>query len=317
MKKLTALMLALALALACLTGCGKKDEPDAGEKGVIVTSFFPIYLFALNLTDGIDGLSVRCLTPPAGGCLHDYQLQVSDMKALDRADIFLINGAGMEAYLSGVMETFPELKVVDASAGVHLLESCEEHDHGHDHEGEEDHHGHMHEMNAHIWLDAQNAIIMVRNLAEGLTEKYPEHAEQILKNRDDYIARLEKLDVELKNGLSDLPHEDIITFHEAFPYFAEAYGLHVAAVLNQEPEDTLSPRALANLCETVEALGDPPLFIEPQYEDAAARTVAQETGAKVYVLDPVVTGPEGEVPLDYYEEVMRRNMAVLLEALGE
>lgn len=317
MKRMVALMLALALVLVSLTGCGKKEKADAGEQDVIVTSFFPIYLFALNLTDGVDGLTVRCLTPPAGGCLHDYQLQVSDMKALDRADIFLINGAGMEAYLSGVMETFPELPVIDASRGVYLLESCAEHDHDHDHEEEDDHHGHEHEMNAHIWLDAQNAIIMVGNLAEGLAAQYPEHAEKILKNRDAYVARLEALDAELKAGLADLPHADVITFHEAFPYFAEAYGLYVAAVLNQEPEDTLSPRTLAELCETVEALGAPPLFIEPQYEDAAAQTVARETGAKVYVLDPAVTGPEGEVPLNYYEEVMRRNMAVLQEALGE
>lgn len=311
MKKVMALMLALALALTGLTGCGKENKA-AGEKGVIVTSFFPIYLFARNLTEGIDGLTVRCLTPPTGGCLHDYQLQVSDMKALDRADIFLINGAGMEAYLSGVMETFPELKVVDASAGVRLLESCEEHDHDHDHD-----HGHEAEVNAHIWLDAQNAIVMIRNLAAGLTAKYPEHAEKIQQNRDAYILRLEMLDQDLRKGLSDLPHQDIITFHEAFPYFAEAYGLHVAAVLNQEPEDTLSPRTIAHLCETVEALGAPPLCIEPQYEDAAAQTVARETGAKVYVLDPVVTGTEGEVPLTYYEDVMRRNMAVLQEALGE
>lgn len=317
MKRMMALMLALALVPACLTGCGKKKEADAGEQEVIVTSFFPIYLFALNLTEGVDGLTVRCLTPPAGGCLHDYQLQVSDMKALDRADIFLINGAGMEAYLSGVMETFPELPVIDASQGVHLLESCAEHDHDHNHEEEDDHHGHEHEMNAHIWLDAQNAIIMVGNLAEGLAAKYPAHAEKILKNRDAYIVRLEALDAELKAGLAGLPHADIITFHEAFPYFAQAYGLHVAAVLNQEPEDTLSPRTLAHLCETVEALGAPPLFIEPQYEDAAAQTVARETGAKVYVLDPAVTGPEGEVPLNYYEKVMRRNMAVLQDALGE
>ncbi len=297
----------LALLLALLLPCAALGE-------TIVTSFFPIYLFALNLTDGVEGLEVVCLTPPTAGCLHDYQLQTGDMKRLARADLFLINGAGMEGYLSGVLEAFPELMVVDASTGVTLLESCVEHDHG-EPDGEEDHDGHHHEHNAHIWLDAQNAILMVRNLADGLMTRFPQHAEAIARNRNAYIARLEAVDAELTATLAGLPHADVITFHEAFPYFAEAYGLHVAAVLNHEPEDALSPRTLATLCETVIHLGNPPLFIEPQYEDAAARTISRETGAPVYTLDPIVTGPE-DVPLDWYETVMRQNMQVLLEALN-
>ena len=298
MKKLVPL---LALMLALLL-------PVSALAETVVTSFFPIYVFALNLTQGVDGLEVSCLTPPTAGCLHDYQLQNSDMKALSKADVFLINGAGMESYLGNVFAAFPELPVVDASTGVELLESCLELDHDHDHgeedEEEEDHH---HETNAHIWLDAQNAIIMVSNLAEGLMAQYPQHAQAIAANRDAYIARLAALDAELTATLSALPHSDVITFHEAFPYFANAYGLHVAAVLNHEPEDALSPRALAELCETVQSLGNPPLFIEPQYEDAAARTVSRETGAPVYILDPIVTGPDGELPLDYYEIIMRQN----------
>ena len=317
MKKLiplTALLLALMLGLM----------PCAAAAETIVTSFFPIYLFALNLTDGLEGVDVVCLTPPSAGCLHDYQLQTGDMKRLARADVFLINGAGMEGYLSGVFEAFPGLPVVDASIGVPLLESCVEHDHDHGHgdaeeeEGaeEEGHEGHHHEMNAHIWLDASNAVIMVRNLADGLMAHLPQHADAIAANRDAYIARLTALDAELKAALSHIDHADVITFHEAFPYFAQAYGLHVAAVLNHEPEDALSPRALAHLCEAVMHLGNPPLFIEPQYDDAAARTVSRETGAPVYTLDPIVTGPE-DVPLTYYEDVMRQNVQVLLEALGE
>ena len=305
---LTALVLALTLALM----------PVAALAETVVTSFFPIYLFALNLTDGIDDLEVVCLTPPTAGCLHDYQLQTGDMKRLARADLFLINGAGMESYLSGVFEAFPDLPVVDASVGVTLLDSCLEHDHDHgeeeaeEEEGEEHHH---HEYNAHIWLNAQNAILMVNNLADGLMARYPQHAEAIATNRDAYVQRLSTLDAELSATLGALPHTDIITFHEAFPYFADAYGLHVAAVLNHEPEDALSPRALADLCETVAHLGNPPLFIEPQYEDSAARIVSRETGAAIHTLDPIVTGPE-DVPLTYYEDVMRANMQVLVEALG-
>ena len=299
MKKL--LTLALALMLLAL--------PAAASAETVVTSFYPIYLFALNLLDGVEDVTLTNLADTGTGCLHDYQLQTGDMKDLARADVFLINGAGMESYLEGVFDAFPALPVVDASAGVTLLEDCSDHDH--------DEHAHDHAFNAHIWLDAENAILMVNNLAEGLIAALPAHAEAIAANRDAYIVRLTTLDAELSAVLANVPNKDIITFHEAFPYFAEAYGLHVAAVVNRDPDDALSPRALAELCKTVTSLGTPPLFTEPQYEDGAAQTISRETGASIHTLDPIVTGPEKDIPLTYYEDVMRQNLAVLLSALSE
>lgn len=296
MKKIFAALLAALLLPACALG------------QTIVTSFYPIYVLTLNLTDGIEGLEVRNMAAPSTGCLHDYQLQTGDMKKLAAADAFLINGAGMESYLTNVMETFPDLPVVDASIGIELL--CEEE---HSHEEHDHDHG---EYNAHVWLDAGNAQVMVRNLADGLMAACPDSAEAIAANRDAYIVRLAALDEEITLALADLPSKDIITFHEAFPYFANAYGLNVAAVVNREPGDALSPAALAELVKLVKALGAPPLFTEPQYEDIAAQTLARETGAKVYTLDPVVTGPEENVPLTYYEDVMRANVQVLITALS-
>ncbi len=296
-KKLFAAMLALLLL------------PAIAMAETVVTSFYPIYLFTLNLTDGIDGLTVRNLAAPNTGCLHDYQLSTGDMKVLNKADVFLINGAGMESYLTRVMETFPKLPVVDASSGITLLSEDgmdEIIDDGEDHTGE---------ANAHIWLDAQNAVAMVNNLAAGLTDAMPQFADQIELNRAAYVERLTALDEELKNGLADVPNKDIVTFHEAFPYFARAYGLNVAAVVNHEPGDAISPATLAQLVETVRALGNPPLFVEPQYDDMAAETLSRETGAPVYTLDPVVTGPETDIPLTYYEDKMRENMQTLLTAL--
>ncbi|MBQ2930136.1 MAG: zinc ABC transporter substrate-binding protein [Clostridia bacterium] len=299
MKKL--LTLALSLMLLAL--------PAAASAETVVTSFYPIYLFALNLLDGVEDVTLTNLADTGTGCLHDYQLQTGDMKDLARADVFLINGAGMESYLEGVFDAFPALPVVDASAGVTLLEDCSDHSH--------DDHDHDHAFNAHIWLDAENAILMVNNLAEGLIAALPAHAEAIAANRDAYIVRLTTLDAELSAVLANVPNKDIITFHEAFPYFAEAYGLHVAAVVNRDPDDALSPRALAELCKTVTSLGTPPLFTEPQYEDVAAQTISRETGASIHTLDPIVTGPEKDIPLTYYEDVMRQNLAVLLSALSE
>lgn len=303
MKQFAALLTALLLFLS----------PALAGAETVVTSFYPIYLFALNLLDGIEGVEVANMAEPGTGCLHDYQLQTGDMKLLARADAFLINGAGMEGYLSGVFDAFPALPVVDASVGVALLEDCSDHDHN----GHHSHHEHDHTFNAHIWLDAGNAIQMISNLADGLTAALPAHADTIEANRADYVARLTALDAELESALANVLRKDIITFHEAFPYFAEAYGLHVAAVINRDPDDALSPRQLAELCKTVIALGAPPLCTEPQYEDMAAQTIARETGAPLCTLDPIVTGPASNIPLTLYEDVMRQNLAALLEVLGE
>lgn len=293
--------------LLCLFALLLSLVPAFGLAETVVTSFYPIYLFTLNLTDGLEDVEVRNLAAPGTGCLHDYQLQTGDMKMLNRADVFLVNGAGMESYLSNVFAAFPKLPVVDASEGVELLAA----DLSGVAVGESEA-----LYNAHIWLDAGNAVKMVNNLAAGLMAALPAHAERIAANRAQYVARLNALDAELREGLADVEQRDIVTFHEAFPYFAQAYGLEVAAVVNREPGDALSPAALAELVRVVRDLGVPPLFVEPQYEDLAAQTLARETGAAVYTLDPVVTGPDEDIPLSYYEDQMRENLRVLQTALG-
>lgn len=300
MKKIFAVCFAVMLALTTL--------PALASAETVATSFYPIYLLALNLTQGVDGVEVHNLAAPGTGCLHDYQLQTGDMKALAGADVFLVNGAGMESYLAHVYDAFPNLPVVEAAAGITLI--------GDDEMpvaiGEEES-----EANAHIWLDAKNAMAMTVSLCEGLSTAMPEKREAFEQNRDAYLERLTALDAELTEGLSNLAHREIITFHEAFPYFAKAYGLKVVAVVNREPGEALSPARLSELVKLVKSLGAPPLFVEPQYEDIAAKTLAAETGAEVYTLDPVVTGPEtGEETLTYYEEKMRENMRILQTALN-
>lgn len=297
MKRLLTLILALCLMAT----------PVFALAETAVTSFYPIWIFALNLTEGIDEIEVVNLAAPDTGCLHDYQLQTGDMKALAKADLFLVNGAGMESYLDVVRKDFPDLPVTVASEGIEFLAGQNAMEIG---EAEEEE-----GVNSHIWLDAANAAAMSANLAEGLRNAFPQYADRITENETAYVEKLMALDSELREKLSGLKKNGIVTFHEAFPYFAKAYGLEVLAVVNKEPGETLTVKQMAELTEAVKALGLPPLFTEPQYEDLNARTLVQETGAQVYSLDPVVTGPEEDVPLDLYEQVMRQNAETLLEAL--
>lgn len=280
--------------------------PVAASAETIVTSFYPVWLITLNLTKGLDHVTVRNLAAPSAGCLHDYQLQTADMKVLSDADALLVNGAGMEAFLPEITRAMPDLPVIVASDGIDLLKNDCTVQIG---DAEE-------ETNSHIWLDPKRAIQMAENLAEGLNGILPGAEDLIAANLAEYRARLLELDESIKKGLENLVSRDIVTFHEAFPYFASAYGLRVVAVVNKEPGETLSPAQMGQLILAIQDLGNPPLFVEPQYTDLSARTLANETGSKVFILDPVVTGPEEDVPLDYYEKIMLQNMDSLISALG-
>ncbi|MBQ6803515.1 MAG: zinc ABC transporter substrate-binding protein, partial [Clostridia bacterium] len=170
------------------------------------------------------------------------------------------------------------------------------------------------EFNAHIWLDPENAVMMVENLVSALSGILPGQAEKIQQNGSAYIARLKTLDEELAAAIAPLPRKTIVTFHEAFPYFARAYRLEVAAVVALEPDEPISPRMLSQVVEAVKNAGNPPLFTEPQYDSAALTAIQQETGAAVFELDPMVTG---DGALTAYEDTMRKNLSVLQAALGD
>lgn len=303
MKKVLALLVALSMmfiACACSASAGQVQ---------VMTSFYPLYIFALNVFDGVDGVTVSCMTTPSTGCLHDYQLLASDMMKLAKADMLIVCGAGMENYLGDVQAQFPNLPVVDCSAGIDLIaedEHEEAHHHHHDEDGEA--------YNAHTWLDAQNAIQIVQTIVQSAAAMMPAQADKIAANAQAYCERLAALDAQIKELLAPDAGRSIVTFHEAFPYFARAYGLHIAAVMSDEHEDSLSPKALREVIETVRALGNPPLFTEPGSSSVAAQTISQETGAGVYELDPIVTG---EATLDTYEARMLNNAYALKNALEQ
>ena len=308
MKKKHALALILALFTLLATGCAAQTDGQT----TIVTSFYPMYVLTLNVADGIDGVSVQNMAEQNVGCLHDYQLQTRDMVALEGADALVINGGGMEQFMDKVLTLRADLPVIDASEGIAMFPSDEAHDH--DAHAHDEHDEHDELYNAHVWLDPSRAIKQVQNIADGLAEADPAHAAAYQENAAGYIERLTALDGELKAQLAPFAGADIITFHEAFAYFADAYGLHVAGVIANEPGEEPSTRDIADTCDLVTTLGIRTLFVEPQYPQKAAETIARETGASIYTLDPCVSGDGTK---ESYETIMRENARVLTEALSK
>ena len=297
-KILSLLLLVLSVALV---GCGGTDKPaekKTAEPFRIVTSFYPMYVATINITDGVDGVEVYNMTKPQTGCLHDYQLMTEDMKTLEKADAFVINGAGMEDFMDKVTEQQKKLKVIDASRGIELIHDDEEGD------------------NPHVWLSVTDAITQVRNIADQLKEADPAHAAAYEKNAVAYIEKLTSLKSEMHAALDTVPHKDIVTFHEAFPYFAKEFNLNIIGVVEREPGTEPTPTELQETIEQVNALPTKVLFTEPQYSPAAAETIARETGAKIYTLDPVVTGEATPAAKNAYIDTMKKNMQVLKEALN-
>ncbi|MBQ1509944.1 MAG: zinc ABC transporter substrate-binding protein [Selenomonadaceae bacterium] len=300
--KSTFLCLLAALCLI-LTGCGagntdssSQNATDKDGKFHIVTTFYPMYIDAINIAKGIDDVTVTNMTKPQTGCLHDYQLTTEDMKTLEKADALIANGAGMENFLDKVIKEQKNLKVIDASKGMELLK-----------DGDEE--------NPHVWLSVTADIQQVRNITEQLKAADPKHADAYQANADAYIAKLEALKKEMHEALDNVPHKDIVTFHEAFPYFAKEFGLHILTVIEREPGSEPTPAELQAVIEQVKPLTAKVLFTEPQYSPDAAKTIARETGARIYTLDPVVTGEAKESAMDAYLTTMRKNMETLKEAL--
>lgn len=302
MKRIMLLCLLVALLVCPILSL-------AEESFQVVTSFYPIYVLTAPVVEGIDGVTLSNLTAPETGCLHDYQLLPGDMRALADASVFVINGAGMESFMDKVIDQYGTMPIIDSSEGVSLLHGED----GHHHEGEDHDHGEE-AVNPHIWLDPRNAAIQVRNIAAGLAAADPAHAEAYLANAEARAAELDALYTEMNQALADVPDRRMITFHDAFPYFAEAFGFEILATMHLEGEDQPSTRELAELVDLVKSEDIHALFAEPQYDRRTADTIAAETGAQVYILDPVVTG---ELRADAYEIAMRQNVETLKEALAQ
>lgn len=297
---------------ACRSDRTDPAPPTAADR-LVLTSFHPMHVMAMNVVQGVPGIRLENLTGPQTGCLHDYQLTPQDRKRIEDAWVFVANGGGMEKFLDKVVAHDTSLRLVDASRGMDLIRNAfvgDGHaDHGHVDSGHAEE-----EFNPHVWVSVSGAIQQVRNLADQFAALDTAHAGQYRANADAYIRRLDTLRSQMHAALDPFKGSKIITFHEAFPYFAREFGLEIAAVIEREPGSEPSAAELAQTIEIVRQHKVKALFAEPQYPAKAAQTVAQETGVPVRVLDPAVNG---DASPDSYLRTMRANLAVLEESLAK
>ena len=291
------IILTAALAAALLCGCAPK-----ADYAPIAATTLPVWDFTSRLCQGTP-LAVTRLVTEQVSCLHDYSLNVRQVKAAEAAQVVVISGAGLEDFLDDLLLDVP---TIDASQGISLLHSEE------GHEEEEHHHeedGHHREEDPHIWLSPENAQVMAQNICEGLSRQYPDYEDTFRANLDELLSQLEALQSYGEEQLSGLQCRELIPFHDGFSYFAQAFHLSILESVEEESGSEASAKDLIHLTELVRDHNLPAIFTEVSGSDSAARVIARETGCKVYALDMAMSGSS-------YFEAMYHNIDTIREAFG-
>lgn len=305
----------LLAALVILSGCRREPATPAPRNGKlkVVTTFFPVYCFTANVAG--DLAEVENLLPP-GSSPHGYSFTARDGQTLSAAQLVIMNGLGLDDWLARSIRNLsskhrPNIVVMSSGMSDRLIECVHEahdHDHGHDHGHHHDHGTH----DPHIWLDPILAIDAVNAIRDALQKADPANADGYAANAEAYIARLKSLDSEIAEALKEAGEAPFVTFHNAFPYFIRRYGLTLAAVVEQTPDVSPSPKQQKQLYETIRQTKARVLFTEPQFSAKLARRISEDLGIPIAELDPLETGP---FERSAYETAMRSNVAILKERL--
>lgn len=290
MKKLTLLLVLLIF----LTGCASTNTAAQ-----VVATTRPVYDFTSRLCENTD-LSISLLVTQSVSCLHDYTLQVQQMRAIESCSLLVISGGGLEEFMEDIL---PAAKnTCDASSGISLICSDETtHEHEHD--------AHHHANDPHIWLSPANAKIMVTNICNSLTLQFPAYGSVFAENLQKLLADLDAVAQYGQAQLSGLQTNQLLTFHDGFSYFADAFDLSILRSVEEESGSEAAAADLIELIALVEAYRLPAIFTETQGSVAAASIIAAQTGTKVFALDMAMGDKD-------YFSAMYHNINTIREALA-
>lgn len=270
----------------------------------VVTTFYPVYEFTKNIV-GETG-NVGLLIGP-GSEVHDFQPSTKTIADLQKASDFVYLDDSMETWVGKTKKslTNPKLNIIKASGKMILAASAESHE---EHSSE----GHSHTYDPHLWLSPARAIKLVENIRDSLIKAHPDLAETFTKNAADYISKLQDLDKEYKEVLSQAKQKSFVTQHAAFGYLALDYGLKQVPITGVSAESEPNAKRLAELTKYVKNYQIKTIYFEQNASQALAKTLAKEAGVKTAVLNPLesLTKKQLAAGEDYFS-VMRANLQAL------
>lgn len=264
---------------------GKKNE-GGNDKIEVVTSFYPVYVIANNLLDGIEDVNLSCLSEPKTGCLHDFQLTPEDMKLLDKADIFIINGSGAESFIDKVISECDNLVIINGT------ESLDEEE----------------ELLMHAWMNPLDYLMEVDNISKGLIEALPQYKEQIEKNNIAYTKAVGKISV-FSSHMPAVTGKSVILFSEAFEPLAKYLSLKVLLVVDLDEEREVSSAEVKEVIDALNANPEAFIMADETYGKKLAETIQNEVDVKVYYIDPLTRGELQDK--NYYIDNMAKNLEIL------
>ncbi|HHV72956.1 MAG TPA: zinc ABC transporter substrate-binding protein [Clostridia bacterium] len=310
------LIILILIAVFLLPACAKQvnkgeDDNNSKDKIIVYATIYPMYDFTKNI--GQDRIDLRMIIPP-GSDPHDWEPTPKLMVDLEKADVLVYNGVGMEPWLEKVVNSLDnkDLILVHASEGI-VLNRFDEQEEVH-----KPHEKHLGEYDPHVWLDPLRAMKQVENIKKGLQQADRANSEFYENNYQEYISKLTDLDREIALETSRFKKRQLVVTHAAFGYFAQRYGLEQIPIKGISSQE--EPNA-AKLVEIVKLLKEKNLnyiYLEKLADPRLSKVLAQEVKAKTAVLDPIggVTEAEMKQGKDYLT-LMRENLQVLKETIGE
>lgn len=294
-NKLFIVFLVLTLFLSACQNRGEEFEDNSDKLNVYV-SFYPMEFLATRI--GGDKINIKTIVPK-GMEPHDFEPSLRNMKNLDKTDIFIYNGLGMEAWADDLVDAVDnkEMTLVNSSDSISPIDTEEGRD-------------------PHIWLNPRNMIAIGDSIKDALVEKDG-------KNKDYYIAsyetlkeELEELDQAYRTRLAGKKHDEILVSHEAFSYMAESYGFKQISVAGISSEEEPSSKNIARLIDISKEKELRYIFLETLSNSKAVDIISKEAGLEVLVLNPLegLTEEDIEKKRDYIS-IMYDNLKELEKAL--
>lgn len=308
-RRILSILVCMAVLSLCLAGCtGNIAKKNKNGKLKVMASFYTMYDFAQKI--GGDKVEVTNMVP-AGTEPHDWEPSTKDLIEMEKSDVFIYNGAGMEQWVDDVLESLDteELTSVEASKGIKLLKDNDAHEHDHQHGSEND---------PHVWLDPQNAKYEMNRIKKALIKADPKNKDYYEANYKKEAAKCDELDQLYKEELAKVSKRELVVAHEAFGYLCKAYDLEQMGIEGLSADDEPDPKQMSEVIDFAKKHKVKTIFFEELVSPKVAKTIAKETGASAKMLNPLegLSDKKIKAGQDYFS-VMKQNLSAIKEALSE
>lgn len=290
-KKYIIIIILIVIFLAVIIiGNLNKTKNKSNNNYKVLTSFYPLYIMTLNITNGAQNVEVGNMADKITGCIHDYTLSTADLKKFEDTNIFIQNGAGLESFSQKVIDAYPNVKIVNCADSISNFIEDEDGD-----------------KNGHVWLGLDNYESEVKEIASKLSENNSSNASIYEENARAYIQKIDEIKTKF-NGISNLNGKNAICLNESLEYLLNDLKINTTMIETDHEQNSLSAETVKNIISDMKKSNSKMIFIDKNDDSKVADTIAKETGATVYRLDSEMTG---EKDLNAYINAMNYNYEIL------